>query len=39
VTITDAEGLSTSSAVTVVVDQSLASLAITPSAPTMYQNA
>jgi hypothetical protein len=39
VTITDAEGLSTSSAVTVVVDQSLASLTITPSAPTMYQNA
>jgi hypothetical protein len=39
VTITDAGGLSTSSAVTVVVDQSLASLTITPSAPTMYQNA
>jgi len=39
VTITDAEGLSTSSGVTVVVDQSFTSLAITPSAPTMYQNA
>ncbi|MGD0767221.1 MAG: hypothetical protein ABSB42_03260 [Tepidisphaeraceae bacterium] len=39
VTITDAGGLSTSSAATVVVDQSLASLTITPSAPTMYQNA
>jgi hypothetical protein len=39
VTITDAEGLSTSSGVTVVVDQSFTSVAITPSAPTMYQNA
>jgi len=39
VTITDAEGLSTFSSVTVVVDQSLASLAITPSAPTMHPNA
>jgi len=39
VTITDAQGSSTSSSVTVVVNQSCTSLVITPAAPMMYQNA